>query len=102
METLICKLVTGEEVMGEVVLNTNVIRLKNPVQLSVVRSTRGDPTVGFAPFPTYTAAKKDETIDLTLQHVVYSYKAPEDFHKNYEQVFGVGLIVPGQQQIITG
>ena len=102
METLICKLITGEEIMGEVVLNTNIIRLKNPVQISVVRSTRGDPSVGFAPFPTYSPNKKDATIDFSPQHVVYSYTAPEDFHKNYEQVFGVGLIVPGQQQIITG
>ena len=102
METLICKLVTGEEVMGEVVLNTNIIRLKNPVQLSVVRSTRGVPSVGFGPFPTYTAAKKDDTIDLNLQHVVYSYVPAEDFVKNYDQIFGVGIILPGQQQIITG
>lgn len=102
METLICKLITGEEVMGEIISNTNIIRLKNPVQISVVRSTKGDPSIGFAPFPAYSENKKDATIDFKQEHVVYSYTPPEDFHKNYEQVFGIGLILPGQQQIITG
>ena len=103
MDVKILKLITGEEVLGEIEIESETeFVLINPVGIAIVRGKDGQPNVGFAPFPTYTAAKKDDTIDLNLQHVVYSYKAPEDFHKNYEQVFGVGLIVPGQQQIITG
>ena len=103
MNIVLCKLVTGEEVLGELVAeNDEKLILKNPVQVATVKDTRGNPSVGFAPFPTFHEEKEGRTIDLLQIHIVYSYIPADDFRKNYEQVFGVGLILPGQQQIITG
>ena len=102
MDIRLVKLISGEEILGELVTDTAIITLRNPVKVATVRGQDGNPNVGFAPFPTYAEESKDATIDLQRQHVVYSYIPAEDFRKNYEQVFGVGLILPGQQQIITG
>ena len=103
LDLILCKLVTGEEVLGEVVENHEIrVRLKNPVQIAVVRGKDGTPNVGFAPFPTYAEESKDATIDLQRQHIVYSYIPAEDFRKNYDQIFGLGLILPGEKKIITG
>ena len=76
--------------------------IKNPVLVAVMRGKDGQPNVGFAPFPTYTEEVKDATIDFRLEHVVYCYVPAADFRKNYEQIFGLGLILPGDKKIITG
>lgn len=102
MELRILKLVTGEEVLGELVEDGGKITIKNPVMIAVMRGKDGMPNVGFAPFPTYTDEKKDSTIDFRLEHVVYSYVPAKDFCNNYEQIFGLGLILPGEKKIITG
>ena len=102
MEIKLIKLISGEEILGEVVTDTALITLKNPVKVATVRGPDGNPSVGFAPFPTFAEEKKDRQVAFMREHVLYSYEPAEDFRKNYDQVFGLGLILPGQQQIITG
>ena len=103
MEILLCKLVTGEEVMGEVITgNQSTMTIKNPVQVTVVKTVDGTPNVGFLPFPAYAPNIKNATIDFLHEHVVYCYTPSEEFCKNYEQVFGLGLVLPKEKQIITG
>ena len=97
------KLVTGEEIIGEIV-SEGMMRytIRNPVQVQVIRSKDGTPNVGFVPFPAYSEEKKNTTIDFSGQHVVYCYTPTEEFTKNYEQIFGLGLVLPGEKKIITG
>lgn len=98
------KLVTGEELIGEVKSqNGGEMVIKNPLGIAIVRGQVGQPpNVGFAPFPIHAEQKPDSTIALRLEHIVYYYVPAEDFIKNYDQIFGTGIILPGQQQIITG
>jgi hypothetical protein len=103
MDIILCKLVTGEDVIGEVVTaNDRNIVLKNPVRVAMMRDKNGEPNVGFAQFPQFAEEKKDSTVDFLHHHVVYYYVPAEDFRKNYEQMFGLGLILPGEKKIITG
>ena len=102
MDIRILKLVTGEEIIGELIGDGGKITIKNPVLVAVMRGKDGQPNVGFAPFPTYIEEVKDATIDFRLEHVVYCYVPAADFCKNYEQIFGLGLILPGDKKIITG
>jgi hypothetical protein len=103
MNILLCKLVTGEDVLGEVeTVTENQIVLKNPVKVALVRDKNGEPNVGFVPFPQFAPESKDSKIDFMHQHVVYYYTPAEDFCKNYEQMFGLGIILPGEKKIITG
>lgn len=97
------KLVTGEELIGEIMIEgENEFVIKNPLGISIVRGKDGSPNVGFSPFPIHAEQKSDTTIALKREHIVYYYIPAEDFVKNYDQIFGVGIILPGQQQIITG
>jgi hypothetical protein len=104
MEIKAFKLVTGEEILGEIIdkNTTSNIRLKNPVGIAVVRGPDGKPNVGFAPFPLYAPQQKDATIDIPKESIVYSYTPADDFLDNYNQVFGAGIVLPKPQQIITG
>jgi hypothetical protein len=103
MNILALKLVTGEEVIGELESESeSEFVLVNPVGIAVVRNKQtGEPQVGFSPFPIHSEQKTGTTVALAKKHVVYSYTPAEDFITNYDQIFGAGIIVP-KQQIITG
>lgn len=107
MEIIVLKLVTGEEVLGEVLdekefSSENCIRLRNPVGIAVVRGPDGGPNVGFAPFPLHAEQKTGSTIDIIRSNVVYSYEPAEDFKTNYDQLFGSGIVLPPTKKLITG
>jgi hypothetical protein len=103
MKIYAIKLVTGEELLGEVEIEEfNRMVIKNPLGIAIVRGRDGQPNVGFAPFPIHAGQKSDSTIAFLREHIVYYYVPAEDFINNYNQIFGVGIILPGQQQIITG
>jgi hypothetical protein len=103
MQIEIFKLITGEEVLGEIESQSETeFVLVNPVGVAVVRGKDGQPSVGFAPFPLHAEPKTGSTVVFSKKNVVYSYVPAEDFVNNYNQIFGSGLIVPPKQQIITG
>lgn len=103
MKILAFKLITNEEVLAEVESESETeFVLCNPVGIAVVRGKDYQPNVGFAPFPLHSEQKPDSTIAISKKNVVYSYVPAEDFISNYNQIFGTGIILPGQQQIITG
>lgn len=103
MKILAMKLVTGEEILGEIESESETeIVLVNPVGIAIVRDPKtGQPNVGFAPFPLHAEQKTGATVALSKKSVVYSYQPAEDFVNNYNSIFGSGIVVP-QKQIITG
>lgn len=103
MDIQILKLVTGEEVLAEIESqDESCYVLVNPVGIAVVRGKDGQPNVGLAPFPLHAEQKPDATIAILKRSVVYSYVPAQDFINNYNQIFGSGIVVPPQKQIITG
>ena len=106
MDIIALKLVTGEEILGEVpplkdFSSETHIRLINPVGISIVRGQNGQPNIGFSPFPLHSEDKTGKTIDINLNSVVYSYEPAEDFKSNYDQIFGSGIVLPNKT-LITG
>ena len=61
MNVIALKLITGEDVIGEYVIETEqILTLKNTVGISVVRDkVTGQPNVGFSPFPLHSEAKTE-------------------------------------------
>ena len=103
MKVLALRLVKGEDLLGELESESETeFVLVNPVGITVVRGKDGQPNVGFSPFPLHSEQKTGTTIALAKKHVVYSYIPAEDFVKNYNQIFGSGIILPPTNQLITG
>jgi hypothetical protein len=103
MKILAFKLITNEELLAEVETESETeFVLCNPVGIAIVRGNDGQPNVGFAPFPLHSEQKSGSTIAIAKKNIVYYYVPAEDFISNYKQIFGAGIILPGQQQIITG
>jgi hypothetical protein len=101
MDIKILKLITGEEVLGEVESESETeIVICNPVGIAIVRGKDGQPNVGFAPFPIHSEQKKEQTIAFSKKNVVYSYVPAEDFINNYNQIFGAGIVLPNKQLIV--
>jgi hypothetical protein len=104
MEIKILKLITGEEVLGEIESESETeMVLSNPVGIAIVRGNKGEPSVGFAPFPLHAEQKKDNvSIALSKKNIVYSYVPAQDFIDNYNSIFGAGIVLPPTKQLITG
>ena len=103
MNILALKLVTGEDLLGELESQSETeFVIVNPVGIAVVRGPDGKPQVGFAPFPIHAQQKTDATVALAKKNVVYSYTPAEDFITNYNSIFGSGIVLPPQKQLITG
>jgi hypothetical protein len=103
MEILALKLITGEDVLGELESQSETeFVLVNPVGIAVVRGRDGQPNVGFSPFPLHGEQKSGITISLAKKHIVYYYVPSEDFITNYNQIFGSNILLPQTKQIITG
>jgi hypothetical protein len=103
MKILALKLITGEELLGEVESESETeFVIENPVGIAVVRGKDGNPNIGFSPFPLHAEQKTGTTIALSKKNVVYSYVPAEDFVNNYNQIFGSGIVLPPTKQLITG
>lgn len=103
MEVIALKLVTNEDVLGEIESQSETeFVILNPVGIAIVRGKDGQPNVGFTPFPIHAEQKTDATVAINKKNVVYSYTPAEDFVNNYKQIFGSGIVVPPTKQIITG
>ena len=93
------RLITGEDILGEVVdTDSKSVTIKNVVRVVVMPSkTAPDaPTVGLAPFCHWTS---DKTIELNASLVLAVMTPITDFLNQYNSAFG-GLVVPSSK-IIT-
>ena len=91
----ILKLVSGEEILGEVSLTTPVpsgYTIKNPVRI-VVMPNKIDPktpNVGFAPWAEFT---EQRVFELDKSHVLCIIEPIKEFINQYSSMFG-GLVLP--------
>ena len=101
---VILKLITGEEIMGEVTSSptqaSQEYTIKNPVRI-VVMPTKTDPrtpTVGFAPWVEWS---EDKVFTIHKAHVIVSMKPVQEFINQYNTMFG-GIVAPASKLILPG
>lgn len=98
MSVVAIKLVSSEEVLGEVVSeNESTITLKNAVAVAVQQTEKG-PALGFLPFMPYLP--KNVEIAFNKNHVILQNDVDDQMKNQYNSVFG-GIVTP-PKQIITG
>ena len=91
------KLVTSEEVIGEVVTETEkFLTLKNPVVVALQQTNDGRMAMGFLPFMPYIR----EPITISLDKVLVLEEVDESMKNQYNSVFG-GIVTP-PKTLITG
>ena len=90
---MIVRLITGEEVLGEITIQDDkIIQIKNPVRIVVVPSKTDpkNPSVGFAPYMQWS---DDKELTLNQSCVITMATPMTEFVNQYNGMFG-GLVVP--------
>lgn len=91
------KMITGEEVLAEVVsANEVTVRFKNPLMIVMQKGPNGA-QLGFIPFMPYV--KGD--YELSVKNVVFLVEVDDELRNQYNTIFGTGIVVP-PKQLITG
>ena len=96
----IIKLITGEELLTEVLDIGATVSMKNPVRI-VVMPNKIDPktpNIGFAPWAEFS---DDKTFYIDKAHVLAIINPIKEFTNQYNTMFG-GLVVPSSNLILPG
>lgn len=93
------KLISGDEIIGEILSETNIeVIIKNPVRVVVMPSKANPqtPTVGFAPWAEFS---EDKQFSIHKAHVIASMKPVQEFINQYNAMFG-GIVAPSSKLIV--
>jgi len=102
MSVIGIKLVTGEEIIGQVAqTQAGQLKVSLPVHIKLLppQIQGGPPSLGFAPWPEY--AVEGSPILLEPLHIVYTYTPDESIVSEYNAM-QTGEETPSTPQIITG
>lgn len=100
MNIKLVRLTTGEDILTEYQEQEGTCSFTNPLIVFMKPPTHagGMASIGLSAWVPYADTKE---FVVNKDKVVFAVEAAEDLRKQYDQIFGVGLIVPGQQQLIT-
>tara|TARA_B100002019_G_scaffold159636_1_gene137614 strand:+ start:11 stop:298 length:288 start_codon:yes stop_codon:yes gene_type:complete len=94
MNVKLIRVVTGEEIVAEVVSETDdTITVKNGL---VVLPT--GQSIGFAPWAT-VISKEEPEITMNLKHVIYVAEVQDSVSQKYKEMFG-NIITPQEKKLI--
>jgi hypothetical protein len=90
----IVKLITSEEVVGEIEEHANTITIKKPCAIMLInsRSSPDQHSMALIPYAGYT---KDHEITVDKKMIVWESELAEDVYNQYNAIFGTGI------QIVT-
>jgi hypothetical protein len=100
MNIKLVRLVTGEDILTEFEQGEGVVKFTNPliVYINPPQSPGQTASVGISQWVPYSSSKEFTVRDTK---VVFVTEPAEDLAKQYDQVFGLGLILPGQKSLLT-
>ena len=93
----ILKLVTGEEILGEVEAIRHAgesvkLSVKSPCILQFVPSRNNPEQIGMALVP-YAAHTKDHTIVVDEASIVWQQEPVDELRNQYNSIFGNGIVI---------
>jgi len=96
----ILKLISGEEILADVSVTSQVVVLRNPVRVIVMPNKLDPktPQVGFAPWAEFS---DDKSFTIDMSHVICIMTPVKEFVNQYNSMFG-GLVLPTGNLITPG
>lgn len=86
----IIKLITGEEMIGDMSQSGDNVTVSNPATVHLVPNQAGTMGIAMVPFAPY--AEEDEFM-FNLSHIMTAYTPGNDLRNQYSQRFGSGIVV---------
>lgn len=89
----IIKLVTGEELVGDVTVNETSALIKQPCALQLMPSPNSDqPMMAMIPYAVYT---EDHAVDVDIDKIVWMEKPATEMYNQYNRIYGSGIQLAG-------
>jgi len=93
----VIKLVSGEELVAEVVLeHDDWVEFKNPVAAILQRTKTGEGALGFMPW----MHAANGPFNVSKHNIVCIAEVAEEVKNGYNQIFGAGIVVPPKDLIL--
>lgn len=86
----IIKLITGEELIGDMSQTGDNITVTNPATVHLVPGESGRMSMAMIPFAPYA---EEDSFMFNLSHIMTSYTPGTDLLNQYNQRFGSGIVV---------
>ena len=97
-ELRILKLVSGEEVVGEITSDSaDSVTIQNPCTLGIVPTQSGGPRLNMMPLLIFSEQKK---VQLQKSHIVYEVSVAQEIENKYNEIYGSGIVLPKPSAII--
>lgn len=98
MSILITRLITGEEILGDIVdSNTDTCTINNPTHIAASQNPNTSKIdIHMAPFVPLSAEKN---ITIQLKNVLCQYEPVLEIKNKYSTMFGSGIIIPSNTGI---
>jgi hypothetical protein len=93
MSVLITRLITGQEILGEVTIkDDSFCSITNPTEIAASRNqSTGNVDIHMGPF---TPLASEKTITISLKNVLCQYEPVVEIINKYNKMFGSGIIIP--------
>lgn len=90
MTVQIIKLVSGEELIGDIDHSTDRVKIKKPCVLQLVpsRSNPEQPMMALIPYATYV---EEHIIEVNEDKVIWVQKPIKELYNQYNSIFGTGI-----------
>lgn len=90
---LVLKLVTGEEIVGDVTMDSDCI-VKNPCMIQLVPSRSNSEQAAMALVPVGLHLE-EHSITVKQEHIVWTAKPVKDLYNQFNSYFGSGIQLAG-------
>jgi hypothetical protein len=96
-ELRILKLISGEEIVGEILTDTeNSVTIQDPCTLGLMQSPTG-PRLNMMPMLLFSEQKK---VQLQKSHILYTVTVAQEIQNKYNEIYGSGIVLPKPSAII--
>lgn len=96
-ELRILKLISGEEVVGEIIQDTaDSVTIQDPCTLGIMQSQTG-PRLNMMPMLLFSEQKK---VQLQKSHILYTVTVAQEIQNKYNEIYGSGIVLPKPSAII--
>jgi hypothetical protein len=96
MAVKVVRLVTGEEIIGDVTETDQTYKIKKPAAFQMVSGKTGKPQLAMVPG---APMSKENVITIGRDKVMYVYFPVTELENNYSKAFGSGLLTVGPELI---
>jgi hypothetical protein len=84
------KLITGEDLIGDITHEGDICTIESPLSIVMVPTQQGSFNVGLAPYMVFSATKK---FSFHRDHIVVSCDVADELRNEYQRITGRGIII---------